>query len=161
MSRFRSSRRDATQVVGPDSSSLSYSPQSGAWTPAPLGSGSCATSAEQTITPGSSVTFRFTGEHPSLVVDSEGLTGTLTLSLGTDVTVNVLKNTNGAPYNVTLDGQVSQFNAYSTSEQCTADFRATNLRATEHTVIITHDGSSSLAASGRSTLDFVSFQCVY
>ena len=74
------------------------------------------------------------------------------------MTVNIVKSTGGAPYNVTLDGEVHQYDSYATSLQCTADFQASNLAATQHTIVVSHNANSAVAATGRSTLQFASFE---
>lgn len=72
--------------------------------------------------------------------------------------VNIVKGPNGAPYNVTLDGDVHQYDSFASSSQCVADFQASNLAAVQHKVIVSHNGDGALAATGRSTLNFASFE---
>ncbi|PVF95271.1 hypothetical protein CPB86DRAFT_788252 [Serendipita vermifera] len=128
-------RVDETTVPA-SSRQLTYSPASGAWNPASLSAGSCTDSAQQSISLQSSVTLKF---------------------VGTSITVNVVKDLAGVPYIVTLDDQTTKFDSFASSQQCTSDFHASNLTETSHTVIVTHNGNSTLQANGRSTLKFVSF----
>ena len=66
--------------------------------------------------------------------------------------MNIVKYTSGAPYIVVLDDQQAGFDSYSEVVSCTADFQKTGLQKKKHTIVIQHDGTSPLAAAGRSTL---------
>lgn len=77
---------------------------------------------------------------------------------GTSLTVNVIKDIDGAPYSVTIDGEVHTYDSYAEAQQCASDYQVADLAAREHVAIVTHNGNSSLLASGRSRLRFVSFQ---
>ena len=75
---------------------------------------------------------------------------------GTSITVNIVKSSSGAPYIVTLDGEETAWDSRSEQDTCAADFNKTGLSKKLHTVVLQHNGTSQLAASGRSTLTFQS-----
>lgn len=77
---------------------------------------------------------------------------------GTSLTVDVIKDIDGAPYNVTIDGEVHAYDSYAESQQCASDYEVADLAAREHVAIVTHNGNSSLLASGISQLKFISFR---
>lgn len=129
-------RKRALETIDATDPSLSYSPVSGQWTTTTLRD-SCRTQVESTISFNSSVSFTF---------------------VGTSLSVNIVKNSNGAPYNVTFDGEVHQYDSFASSNQCTADFQASNLAASQHTVVVSHNGNSALAGTGRYSLQFASFE---
>ncbi|KAG8773434.1 hypothetical protein FRC16_005351, partial [Serendipita sp. 398] len=127
---------EQSATVNASSTLLSFYPTAGAWTLSSLGRGSCSNTVQTSVFIGSSVTFKFKGTH---------------------VKVNIIKDLHGAPYSVTLDGADPQtFNSFAPSQQCASDFEASNLALSEHTVIVTHEGSQVLSASGNSTIYFVS-----
>ncbi|KAG8835007.1 hypothetical protein FRC17_005855 [Serendipita sp. 399] len=130
-------RRDVEATVNASSTLLSLAPPTGAWTLTGLSRGSCSDTAQSSVFSGSSVTFKFKG---------------------TFVRANIIKDPHGAPYSVTLDGTNTQdFDSFASSRECTSDFEASNLAFAEHTITLVHQGNQTLAASGRSTLYFVSF----
>jgi hypothetical protein len=71
---------------------------------------------------------------------------------GTSITVNIVKYSSGAPYIVELDDQPTALDSYSQADSCAADFIRSGLQKRQHTIVIQHNGTSQLAASGRSTL---------
>lgn len=130
-------RRDLVEAS--DTTTLTYAPPigQGGWRTSTLDRGSCVSGGTSTIEPGNTVTFAFQG---------------------TSVSVNIVKSSNGAPYSVSLDGNIQAFDSFATSQQCSTDFKADNLTATSHTIIVTHQGNSTLLGLGRSTLFLASIE---
>jgi len=75
---------------------------------------------------------------------------------GTSITVNIVKFSSGAPYIVTLDDQPTGLDSFTGADSCTADFTQTGLQKKKHTIVVQHNGTSQLAAAGKSTLIFQS-----
>ncbi len=66
--------------------------------------------------------------------------------------MNIVKFDSGAPYFVALDDQQAGFDSFSEVASCTADFKKSGLQKKKHTIVVQHNGTSPLAAAGRSTL---------
>lgn len=66
--------------------------------------------------------------------------------------MNIVKFSSGAPYIVALDDQQTGFDSFSEIASCMADFKKTGLQKKKHTIVVQHNGTSQLAAAGRSTL---------
>lgn len=148
--------RASAERVEENDSRVLYLPEIGAWSEINL-SQSCSQGVRQSISPASSVTFKFRGQSKLQVLSTPDL---IYSSTGSSVSVNVVKHANGAPYIVNVDGKSTFLDSFSPTEQCASDFQVNNLNKNEHTIMVVHNGNSSSLANGRSTVAFDAFRCV-